>query len=288
MTEKPAGLQLDADGIYREKGRIWIPSKDKELQLKVVVASHCGSIGHRGQDVTRSIIKEDFTWDGMDTFVDRLIAGCLYCPVTRSGERILRPLGTAMHGEKPNEVIRMDYLFMGTSSGPEKYILVIRDKLSGYVWLWPTSAATSEEAAHALATWTAAFGPMEWMVTDQGSHFHNTLITDLSLEQKVKHNFTVAYSPWANRTIERVCREALRSCKAILHEFLLAQRDLPAVVECIASFLNQSPLERLGLHESGNPGVYRTSLEVFTSHKPSRPLLKAIPIQLCRHAPTIT
>lgn len=38
----------------------------------------------------------------------------------------------------------------------------------------------------------------------------------------------------------------------------------------------QAPSQRLGLRDRKVPGVYRTPLEVFTRHKPVRPLMRAI------------
>lgn len=38
------------------------------------------------------------------------------------------------------------------------------------------------------------------------------------------------------------------------------------------------PLKRLGLRDTNVKGVYRTPLEVFTGHRPARPLLRAMPI----------
>lgn len=45
----------------------------------------------------------------------------------------------------------MDYLSMGASSTEQKYVLLIPDDLSGYVWLWLTADATSDAAAEAIS-----------------------------------------------------------------------------------------------------------------------------------------
>lgn len=61
-----------------------------------------------------------------------------------------RPLSIALHGEKSSEVIHADFLYMGTVERSElKYVLVIRDDLSSYTWLWPCSSADSEAATSA-------------------------------------------------------------------------------------------------------------------------------------------
>lgn len=87
--------------------------------------------------------------------------------------------------------------------------------------------------------------------------------------------------------MERVCREFLRACKAILQKFRFAQKDWPAVTECEQMVLNQAPLKRLGLRDSSTRGIYRTPLEVFTSHRPTRPLLTALPISKYREVPSL-
>ena len=121
---------------------------------------------------------------------------------------------------------------MGKDTEGKSYILIIRDYHSSYVWLWPTEAATSEEAVNALKTWTGSFGVMKWLLRDQGSHFKNQLLSELSSEFRVHHYFTTAYSPWANGTMERVCREVLRACRALCSEWKLALQDWAAVTEC--------------------------------------------------------
>jgi len=94
----------------------------------------------------------------------------------------------------------------------------------------------------------------------------------------VSHHFTTAYSPWANGSVERICREVLRACRALCSEWKLGPKDWPSVTECVQSVLNQAPLKRLGLRSKVKPVVYRTPLEVFTGHTPARPLLRALPV----------
>ena len=155
-----------------------------------------------------------------------------------------------------------------------QYVLLIRDDLSSFVWTCACKAANGEFAAEMLAKWVANFGTMAWIVSDQGSHFHNAVHADLIEKFKTKKHFTVAYSPWANGTVERVNREVLRATKSLLSEWKLAPQDWPADIDCVQSVLNQSPLPRLGLQR---PGVYRSPLQTFTGIPPSRPLLCALP-----------
>ena len=288
QTKSPSskdGLNMDeSDGLWKHKGRIWIPGDDIELQLKVLVGSHCGTIGHRGMDATRSILQEGYWWKNMSKDSDALVRGCLHCIMTRSGDLVPRPLAHALHGEHPNEVVHADFLYMGTGVDQKRYILILKDDLSGYVWLWPTEEATGHAAAEAFAVWVGCFGSMEWLCTDQGTHFKNQLVAQLTVETRTHHHFTTAYSPWANGSVERVCREVIRACKAMTSEWRLAAEDWPAVTECVQSVLNHSPSKRLGLRDDSTPGVFRSPLEVFTGHLPKRPLLRAMPLQDLHHA----
>lgn len=270
-------ITKDSDGVFKLNGRIWIPEEKYDLKLKIMVASHCGQMGHRGRDATESALRENFVWTGMTDDMQEFIKNCIHCITTRTGEIVPRPLGTQIHGEKPNEVLHADFLYMGISSYEFKYVLILRDDLSSYTWIWPSKAACADEAATALAKWISCFGTPVWLVTDQGSHFVNHTLKELTKEFRVQHHFTTAYSPWSNGSVERVCREVLCAFKSLLSEWKLAPNDWPCVTECTQSIINHAPLRRLGLRDKQNPRVFRTPLEVFTSLKPSRPLMRALP-----------
>ena len=242
--------------------------------MKVLVVSHCSLGGNRGLKATESIIRENFYWDDMHVDEKAFVNSCIHCIVTRSGELIPRPLGSLIHGTRPNEVVHIDYLIMGKGFDGMQYVLLIRDNFSSFVWTCACKAANGEFAAEMLAKRVGNFGTMAWIVSNQGSHFHNEVHTDLVEKFKTKKHFTVAYSAWANRTVERVNREVLRATKALLSEWKLAPQDWPAVIDCFQSVLNQSPLPRLGIQR---PGVYRSPLQTFTVIPPSRPLFCVLP-----------
>ena len=227
----PLGVsrKKDTGGKIREKtpthsfaGVYTVSGDDIELHLKVLVGSHCGTIGHCGMDATRSIQKEGYWWKNTSKDSDALVRGCLHCIMTRSGDLVPRPLAHALHGEHPNEVVHADFLYMGKGVDQKRHILILKDDQSGYVCLWPTEEATGHAAAEAFAVWVGCFGSMEWLCTDQGTHFKNQLVAQLTVETRTRHHFTTAYSPWANGSVERVCHEVIRACKAMTSEWRLA------------------------------------------------------------------
>ena len=268
-------LQKNNEGLYIQNDVIWIPSMAVNLQLKLLVTSHCGMSGHRGIEATQHILREQFTWKNIDSDVEGFVKGCLHCLVSRTGSKIPRPLSHQMHAMRPNEILHLDFLYMGSGKDDMKYVLIFKDDFSSYVWLFPAEAANADVAAESLCTWVASFGCPQWLISDQGSHFKNQVVRELSKELRTNHHFTTAYSPWANGTVERVCREVQRTCRALLSEWKLAPQDWPAVLEAIQSILNSSPLKKLGKDKSTNR--WRTPHSVFTGQKTSRSLLRALP-----------
>jgi transposase InsO family protein len=148
---------------------------------------------------------------------------CIHCLVTTGGSRVPRPLGEALHADKPNVVLHFDFLNVGKSSSGPIYILVLRDDTSGYVWLWPCEHAEAASTVDALTTFLAAFGVCTTWVSDQGSHFKNYLVEGLGQALRTRHHFTLAYTTWSNGTVEVVNREIMRLFRFLLGEFLLTQ-----------------------------------------------------------------
>lgn len=62
-----------------------------------------------------------------------------------------------LQASRQNEVLHFDYLYLGTSYSGDVYVIVLKDDLSGYAWLEPTTSATSEHAASTLARWNRTF-----------------------------------------------------------------------------------------------------------------------------------
>jgi hypothetical protein len=61
-----------------------------------------------------------------------------------------------------------------------------------------------------------------------------------------QHHFTTAYTPWANGSVERACKEVLRATRGLLSEFKLAPTEWPQVIPIVQSVLNNSPSPQRG------------------------------------------
>jgi hypothetical protein len=78
-----------------------------------------------------------------------------------------------------------------------------------------------------------------------------------------QHHFTTAYSPWANGTIDRSCREVLHAVRALLSELRLRFDQWTAVYRIVHSVLNNSPSPQRG---------NIAPLTAFTGRAPYTPL----------------
>lgn len=82
---------------------------------------------------------------------------------------------------------------MGKGIDQKRLILIIRGILPYYKWLWRTDSCSAENAAEALGTWIRFFGSVEYLVTDQSSHFKKELIILLVHKARTQHNFVTAF-----------------------------------------------------------------------------------------------
>jgi transposase InsO family protein len=164
---------------------------------------------------------------------------------------------------------------MGPSVDDVKYVLIVKDDYSNYVWLKQCKNADAYSSAAVLIECFAAFGVAQKWVSDQGSHFKNKVMTDIQKQLGTNHHFTTAYSPWADGTVKAVCRQTIRAARAMLSEMHLATQEWPCVLPAIQAVLNTSPSS----HRAG-----QTPLTAFTGHARDTPLSLAILHPIANHS----
>jgi hypothetical protein len=218
--------------IYTMNGKIWIPTE--ELAIRIMVIAHCGTGGHRGYKSTAETIKARFLWKNMMDDIARFTENCFHCMIGHPA-RVPRPLGSAIHGQKPNEVLHFDYCQVYNF-----FILIIRDDLSGFVHLRFTNSADAYTVALSLLDWISNFGIPKVLVSDNGSHFKNKVISKLSEMMKVRHHFTLPYTPWSNGSIEIIVKDMKNTLKKVAHEFKLNKENWASILPLIQFALNHS------------------------------------------------
>jgi Integrase zinc binding domain len=138
---------------------LWIPERAVELQLSLCVEAHCRSAGHRAYEATLGAIKKFVAWTKMVRDVKVFVQNCLCRVATISANKVPHPLGTQLHAIIPNEILHFDFLYIGFSrDGKYQYLLLVKDDLSGYLWLVPYRTADAAAIDDALMRWFAMFG----------------------------------------------------------------------------------------------------------------------------------
>jgi hypothetical protein len=226
------------------EGTVWVPRGCVDLQQRLCVVAHAGAGGHRRIDATLQTVSQLFYWEALKEDVTDFVKACLHCMVV-DGVVEPRPWGAALHAEKPNELIHFDWLSMPTAKNGWKYILVVKDDMSGYVRLYPGEAATSQATATALTDWFGLFGVVPTWVSDCGSHFKNEVMALMRQMLGAHHHFVTPHCPWANGTVEVVNRSILRTIKVLGSEMQLRTDEWPLVLPLVQSALNMQPADRL-------------------------------------------
>lgn len=191
-TRKIEGLHCN------QNGAVWILSESEMLQLRLCIIGHTSAAGHRDAKSTETEIRKHYFWRTMEKDIRSFVAQCIHCISTTRGIRYPRLFGTSFHGTKANDLLQLDYLVMISSSNRIKYLLLMRDDFSSYVWLFPFEAPNIENAAEAILKWSIAFTPPSALISDWGSHFQNETIRLVVRGLKTKHHFNLPYTLWSN------------------------------------------------------------------------------------------
>jgi hypothetical protein len=86
------------------------------------------------------------------------LQSCLHCVVTIPGDKVPRQLGTQLRSTKLNEILHFDLLYIGLSrDGKYQYLLLLKDDLSGYLWLVPWRTVAAAATVDALMRWFTVF-----------------------------------------------------------------------------------------------------------------------------------
>lgn len=111
----------------------WISEGDLKLQMEVNFISNFGICSHIGKAATESIIRKNIQLGSLQEDLDDFVYSYIYCIISQTGEVVCN--GSALHGKSPNEIVYIDFLYMGLDIDDLKYVLVVKDDLSGFYGL---------------------------------------------------------------------------------------------------------------------------------------------------------
>ncbi len=248
--------QQEAGLTPKERGLRWVvPESARALVYRILAVAH-GAAEHRSKKNTSSFIKDLFVWKGMDDDIAAFVEQCILCCKTRSGERNPRKIASLLHAEHCNELLHFDFLYMHEGHSP--YLLLLKDDFSGFCLLYRCGSSDSESVVEALSAWIGMFGVPKLFHSDTASHFKNEVMEELARKLKIEHTFAVAYAPWSNGSVERLCRSVLAVFRRICSQQGRAYECWANYVLAVQRVLNTRKAERL---------MGRSPAEVFTNAK---------------------
>jgi transposase InsO family protein len=181
----------------------WVPGKLQELCMQL----HHEQSAHPGMDRTLSTMKINYFWETMRIETQNHCAGCRMCELRK-----------AYHG-KPKVPVqkypgvacpfsRMHIDLTGelptTDGNGSKYIMVVKDYHTKFVWLFALKNKDAISVADMLVTELyCRWGIPETLVSDRGSEFRNKLEARIAHIFRVNKIATTPYNPRANGFVEQ-------------------------------------------------------------------------------------
>lgn len=195
--------------------KLWIPSP---LTQFLINKEHNSAV-HSGIKKTLESLRRFYYWPNMKNEVYTFIKNCDTCKETKHTNQITRPrLGEKVVADRPFQKLYID--LMGPyprSSNNNKFILVIVDQLTKFVFLKALSSSTTPKIISYLTDEVfMLFGVPEFIHTDNGPQFISKMFQDLLSDFKITHIRTAYYSPQANLS-ERVNRSILAGIRTYVN-----------------------------------------------------------------------
>lgn len=162
--------------------------------------------GHFSTDKIYSKLVSRYWWPRMRNTIQRHVQACIPCQqynYTRQKKAgHLHPIPPT---DIPYSVISMDFCGPFSESPREnKFVLVISDLFTRHVTALATPNNTAETTAMVLYREIfCKFGVCSTLLTDQGTHFNNHLMSALTHLFGYHHIFSTAYHPQTNAVTER-------------------------------------------------------------------------------------
>ena len=154
--------------------------------------------GHFGVHRTLARLQEHFWWAKLRATVAHYVASCDLC----ARYNVLR-------AKPPSPFLRLlDLDFCGPvhvrCSRGNRFVIVLTDNLSKYVVAAATPDCTAKTAANFLINHFILLpAAPDRIITDNGTHFNNSVLHAVTTSMRITHTFSVAHHPQTNGQVKR-------------------------------------------------------------------------------------
>ena len=199
--------KLEEDGLLLYKGKIYVPNLN-DLRLQVLKFKHDHILsGHFGQNKTLQLIRRDYVWQKLRSFVIDYCRSCTICKHSKTPRH--RPYGLLQQlpvPELPWNSISMDFIEQLPSSSGFTAILVVVDRLTKQGIFIPTDdTITSPRLAELFVLHIfSKHGVPSHVTSDRGVEFVSHFFRSLGKALDMRLHFTSGYHPKADGQTERL------------------------------------------------------------------------------------
>ena len=242
---------LDASGLLRYDDRVWVPlvsGTSSELRVRVLQYLHDHILsGHFGQNRTLALVRREYTWPELRTFVRDYCRSCILCKRNKKPRHrpygLLKPLPVPL---RPWHSISIDFIEQLPISGEFDTILVIVDRSSKQVILIPCDEHIDSPklARLFLIHVFSKHGVPGHVTCDRGSEFISSFFRSLGELLNMELHYTSGHHPEADGQTERMNQ----TVEQYIRMFTSYQQDDWDGLLPLAEFaLNNSPSASTGI-----------------------------------------
>ena len=185
--------------------QIEIPDVDKRRDI--IIENHVSAIGgHKGITKTYYRIKQRYYWPQMKREIENFVNNCRDCQLKKLVRvKVRQEMILTDTPDAAFDKVSMDIMGpLPTSQNGHNYILTIQDLLTKFSLAIPLKNAGAIDVADGFVKdFICLYGTPKALLTDQGSHFINSLMKNIARRFRIRHFKTSAYRPQANGSVER-------------------------------------------------------------------------------------
>jgi hypothetical protein len=216
-----------------------VPMSEEKLRQLLMESAHEGH-GHGGVNKTQEVLLMSVWWCSLRSDVREFVRRCSECQRRNSGSRVQQEVQVFPEVLGPGRAWSIDFVVdLPVTGANNKNMIVAIDRFSKYCVIQAVEDKKASTTANFILTRLCyAFGFPEYVLSDQGKEFVNSLnswIFSISRTYKAR---TTAYHPACNGQVERFNRTIKNSLAKLCD--VADHRDWDRVVDAVAFGLNTS------------------------------------------------
>lgn len=190
--------------ICKENNLFVVP----EGMINNVIRIYHDDMGHVGIDKTIRGILGHYWFPNLKIKTRQYIDNCVKClTYSISAGKPEGELQIFFKDSMPMQNVHIDHFGpLQQTTDDFKYVLVVINAFSKFVWLYPTKSTGTEEVIEHLTLLFYLFGHPKRIISDRGTAFTSGNFQQFLKGKNVNHSMTAVASPWANGQVERVNR----------------------------------------------------------------------------------